>query len=323
MDPLQTAQLGTSDVQLTRLGLGTAPLGRFESRTEVAEAQRVVELALSSGITYLDTAPFYGSGRAEETVGSVLFGRTRESLVLSTKVGRLVVPDGTGSAQATRRTVFDFSYDGVMRSLDESLARLQLDRVDVVFIHDPDEHYDTALHGAYRALRRLRDEGVVRAIGVGMNTADLLARFALDADFDCFLLAGRYSLLDQSGLDELLPLCAERGIGIVAGGVFNSGVLANSTPQSSYFYRPVPDDILERVGRIQTVCARHAVPLKAAAVQFPFTHPAIVSVLVGVDSSAELEEDIDMFRHPIPAGLWSDLQGEGLLSPRLDLSTGL
>jgi D-threo-aldose 1-dehydrogenase len=218
--------------------------------------------------------------------------------------------------------VFDFSYDGVLRSVEESLARLGLDRIDILHIHDPDEHYEAALTGAYRALDRLRAEGTIRAVGAGMNQAEMLVRFARAADFDCFLLAGRYTLLDQSGLAELLPLCAERGIAIIIGGVYNSGVLADPHGDGATFnYRPAGMRLLERARRLDAVCARFGVPLKAAAIQFPLGHPAVSVVLNGARSVAELEENAAMFRTPIPPELWAALKAEGLLPEGVPVPT--
>jgi D-threo-aldose 1-dehydrogenase len=316
MNPTDEVVLGSTGVRVTRLGLGTAPIGNLQGLHGDSEAAKIVELAYEVGVRYVDTAPYYGCGVAERRVGAVLQAKGRESFVLSTKVGRLIRAGDEGEPCASGlRSVFDFSYDGVMRSLEESLERLGLDRVDILFIHDPDAHYDGAVRGAYPTLRRLRDEGTVGAIGVGMNGAEMLVRFARETDVDCFLLAGRYTLLDQSGLAELFPLCTERGIGIVAGGVFNSGVLANPSPQASYFYRPVPEEVLHRVHNIERICRRYDVPLKAAAIQFPLGHPAVRSVLVGVESCDELRDDIALFQHPIPPELWRDLQREGVLAP--------
>src|SRR5947209_4555710 len=200
-----------------------------------------------------------------------------------------------------------------MRSVEESLARLGMDRIDILHIHDPDDHYEEAISGAYRALDRLRAGGSIAAIGAGMNQAEMLARFAREADFDCFLLAGRYTLLDQIALRELLPLCVERDIAVIAGGVYNSGILANPGPGAHYDYTPAPPELIERAQRIEAVCSRHGVPLKAAAIQFPLGHPAVACVVIGSRSVAELEENVDMFRHPIPADLWQELKFERLL----------
>ena len=246
-------------------------------------------------------------------MGAVLRTKPREEFVISTKVGRLLRAGAPAEpGQAWKGTpplnpVFDFSYDATMRSVDESLTRLRLDRVDVLLIHDPDEHFEQALTGAYRALDRLRAEGTVRAIGAGMNQAEMLARFGREADFDCFLLAGRYTLLDRSGGQELLPLCLERGISIIAGGVFNSGILAESGSKLHYNYGPAPPDVIARANHIKAICERHGVDVKAAALQFPLRHPAVASVLTGCRSAAELEENVRLFNASIPDELWHEL----------------
>jgi D-threo-aldose 1-dehydrogenase len=211
--------------------------------------------------------------------------------------------------------VFDFSYDGVMRSVDESLERLGLDRIDILHIHDPDDHYDEAINSAYRALDRLRTDGVIGAVSAGMNQAEMLTRFAREGNFDCFLLAGRYTLLDQVALKELLPECLERGIAIIAAGVYNSGILADPKPGAHYDYQTAPRELLERAQRIRDVCERHGVPIKAAAVQFPFGHSAVTCVVVGCRSEQQLVESIEMFEVDIPGALWSDLKAERLLPP--------
>jgi D-threo-aldose 1-dehydrogenase len=225
--------------------------------------------------------------------------------VLSTKVGRLLRPGESGWPGAPPlQAYFDFSYDATLRSLEESLLRLGLDRVDVALVHDPDEHYDEAIAGAYRALARLRDEGVVRAIGVGMNQTALLCRFAREADPDCFLVAGRYTLLDRSAGEQLLPLCHERGIAVVAGGVFNSGVLAGG---STYDYQSASPAVLERVAELREICARRDVPLAAVALQFPLRHPAVASILVGCRTPNEVEDDVRLCELDLPDELWSEL----------------
>jgi D-threo-aldose 1-dehydrogenase len=277
------------------------------------EARRVVSAAWDAGIRYFDTAPLYGFGLSEQRLGGVLRTKPRDEFVISTKVGRLLRADAPPEpGQAWKGTpplnpVFDFSYDATMRSVDESLNRLGLDRVDVLLIHDPDQHFEQALTGAYRALDRLRGEGTVRAIGAGMNQAEMLARFAREADFDCFLLAGRYTLLDRTGARELLPLCLERGISVIAGGVFNSGILAESGSKPHYNYEPAPPDVMSRAERIKATCERHGVDVKAAALQFPLRHRAIASVLTGCRSVAELEENVRLFEAPIPDALWKEL----------------
>ena len=277
------------------------------------EAHRVVEAAWQAGIRFFDTAPLYGHGLAEQRLGAVLRAKPREEFVLATKVGRLLRADAPPEPGQAYKGVppvnptYDFSYDGVMRSVEESLARLGLDRVDVLHIHDPDEHFEDALAGAYRALDRLRAEGTIRAVGAGMNQAEMLVRFAREADFDCFLLAGRYTLLDRTGAAELLPLCVEKSIAIIAGGVFNSGILANPRPGTAFNYQPAPPELVDRALRMQEICARHGVELKAAAIQFPLRHPAVASVLTGCRSVREVEENVRMFQAPIPSSLWDEL----------------
>jgi D-threo-aldose 1-dehydrogenase len=314
MDPTVGVGLGRSGLTVTRLGLGCAPIGGLYERVSDTDARAVVDRAWERGVRLFDTAPLYGSGLSERRLGFALQERPRDELVVSTKVGRLLRAGGKADAQfegaPAFEPIFDFSYDGVLRSLDESLERLGLDRVDLVHIHDPDDHFEEARVGAYPALERLRDEGVVRAIGVGMNQSELLARFARETDVDSLLLAGRYTLLDTRGLDELLPLCLERGIAVIAGGVFNSGVLVGGV---RYDYTPAPPEVLARVRRLADVCGRWDVPLPAAAVQFPLGHPAIACVLVGCRSAAELEEDVALFELDLPAGLWEELRAENLL----------
>jgi len=311
---LNRVSFGRTRLRVTDLGLGSAPLGgMFEAVTE-DEVHRVVDAAWSAGIRFFDTAPLYGHGLAEQRMGDVLRTKPRDDFVLATKVGRLLragAPPEPGQAFVgvpPVNPVFDFSYEGVMRSVDESLGRLGLDRIDILHIHDPDDHYEQALHGAYRALDTLRSEGTIAAVGAGMNQAEMLARFARDANFDCFLLAGRYTLLDRIGAKELLPLCVERGIAVVAGGVFNSGILANPNSDTHYNYRPAPAELIRRALELKAICERHGVDLKAAALQFPLRHPAIAVVLTGPRSVAELEENIRMFQAPIPDDLWRELE---------------
>jgi D-threo-aldose 1-dehydrogenase len=292
-------------LELTRLGLGTAPLAGLYEAVDEETAQNVVARAWERGIRYFDTAPYYGSGLAEQRLGAALRDRPRDEFVVSTKVGRLLRPGRSDFHGAPDlEAYFDFSYDGTLRSFDESLERLGLDRVDIALVHDPDDHYEQARDESLHALVRLREEGVVGAIGAGMNQSELLARFAREADVDCFLLAGRYTVLDRSGGDELLPLCEERGIAVIAGGVFNSGVLAGG---DTYNYAPAAPDILAGVERLRETCARWQVPLQAAAVQFPRRHPAVVSVLVGCRTPEHVDEDVQLSEVEIPAGLWREL----------------
>ena len=281
----------------------------------------MIERSWDAGIRFYDTAPLYGHGLAELRVGKALSDKPRGEFTLATKVGRLLRADAPPEpGQSFRGTppvnpVFDFSYAGVMRSVEESRERLGIERIDILHIHDPDDHYDAALEGAYRALDRLRSDGVIGAVSAGMNQAEMLTRFAREANFDCFLLAGRYTLLDQVALKELLPVCLEKGVAIIAGGVYNSGVLADPKPGAHYDYQTAPPELIDRAQRIGAVCARHGVPIKAAAIQFPLGHPAVTSVVVGCRSAAQLDESIAMFELPIPSPMWQELKHEGLLAP--------
>jgi D-threo-aldose 1-dehydrogenase len=332
MNPTETTSLGGTGLRVTRLGLGTAPLGGLYEPVAEADAEAVVHRAYELGLRFFDTAPLYGHGLSERRLGRALQRHPRGSYVVATKVGRLLQRGAPGDLNgdvifkgipADVKPVFDFSADGVMRSHRESLERLGLDRVDVLHIHDPDEHFDEALGQAYPALDDLRAGGTIGAVGAGMNQPEMPARLARAARFDCFLLAGRYTLLDQAGLTELLPLCREEGISIIIGGVFNSGILADPRPGSTYSYAPAPPGTLARARRMQSVCAAHGVPLAAAAIQFPFGHPAVASVVVGARSASELEEDVAMFRQPIPPALWDDLKSEGLLPADVPVPAGV
>jgi D-threo-aldose 1-dehydrogenase len=319
MKPEERVQLGKTGLRVTRLGLGSAPLGGLFQAVTDDEAHRVVEASWEAGIRFFDTAPQYGNGLAEQRFGAVLSGKPRDQFVLATKVGRLLragapPQSDTFPGAPPLNPVYDFSYDGVMRSVDESVARLGIDRIDILHIHDPDEHFAEALSGAYPALDRLRAEGTIKAVGAGMNQAEMLARFAREANFDCFLLAGRYTLLDQVGLKELLPLCVERGIAIIAGGVFNSGILADPRPGTHYNYEAAPYELVQRAARIKAVCERHGVSQKAVAIQFPLGHPAVQTVLTGCRSVDELNENVDAFQAPIPPTVWEDLKADGLLA---------
>ena len=331
-DPTECRRVGHTAVTVTRLGFGGAPIGGLFSAVTDADAIATVRRAWELGIRYFDTAPLYGYGASERRMGASLASVPREEFTISTKVGRLIRPSdalpdgadvdrqeldrqenafyvGTGPV----RPVFDYSYDGVLRSMEESLERLGLERLDIAFIHDPDDHWEAAIGGAYPALERLRADGVVRAIGAGMNQSAMLARFAREGDFDVFLLAGRYTLLDQSALTDLLPICEEKEISVVVGGVMNSGILADPRPGSHFDYAPAAIEVVERAGRLAAICARHGVPLRAAAVQFPLGHPAVVSVVAGVRRIDHLEEYPALMSEPIPAALWAELRHEGLL----------
>jgi len=327
MDPTSHVPLGKTSLSVTLLGLGSAPLGGLFDAVADETAHGVVQHAYDAGLRFYDTAPLYGYGSAERRLGHVLSRQPRDEFVLATKVGRLIRPPETvssnldaGGAGQFRGApplvpMFDFSYDGVMRSFEDSLERLGVDRIDVLHIHDPDDYFEQALSGAYKALDKLRSEGTIKALGSGMNQAEMLARFAREADFDCFLVAGRYTLLDQAALPELLPICERKGIAIIIGGVYNSGILANlDVPERATFnYQPAEQRWLDKARRIKAVCDRHGVPIQAAALQFPLAHPAVATVLTGARSIAELDQNLTFMRQPIPADLWQELKSEGLL----------
>lgn len=323
MNPQETVELGRTGLRVGRVGLGGAPLAGLYEGVSDEQAAATIRRHLSHGMNFFDTAPLYGSGLSETRLGSVLSSLDRSSFILATKVGRLLVPDPNRASTdiwspdiPPLKAVFDFSYDGTMRSLEESLKRRNLDRVDVLHIHDPDNNFDDAMAGAYRALVKLRSDGVVRAIGAGMNQAEMLARFGRDGEFDCFLLAGRYTLLDHASLRELLPLCVEKHISIIIGGPYNSGILATGAVEGArYNYAVAPPEIIERVGRIEAVCRRHGVPLKAAALQFPLAHPAVAAVIPGGRSPEEVDQNISMVKHPIPPDFWTELRAEDLIPP--------
>ncbi|MFN8523957.1 MAG: aldo/keto reductase [Chloroflexota bacterium] len=327
IDPSSRVPLGATSVTATRLALGTAPIGKIFDAGSEERSQASLRRAFELGVRFFDTAPLYGFGLAEERLGRFLRTVPRDDVVVATKVGRLLRADAppdprratdpaTWAGAPALNWVFDFSYDGVMRSLEESLARLGTDRVDVLHIHDPDDHEEQALSGAFKALRKLREEGTIGAVGSGMNQAAMLARFARAAEFNCFLLAGRYSLLDhETAVTSLLPICVERNVSIIIGGVYNSGILANPVAGAPFNYEPAPAPWLDRAQRIKAVCDRHGVPLMAAAIQFPLAHPAVATVLSGVRTPAEIEENHQMMQFPIPAGLWTDLRSAGLIHP--------
>jgi D-threo-aldose 1-dehydrogenase len=296
---------------MARLGLGCAPLGGLFAAVSDDDAQATVDAAWDAGIRYFDVAPQYGLGLAERRLGAALRGRS--DFVISTKVGRLVVPAGAGDGQdtgqftgVTEELAFDFTRDGVRRSLEASLERLGLDRVDVVHVHDPDDHLALALAEAIPALCSLRDEGVIGAVGAGMNHAGPLLRIVLESDVDRILLAGRYTLLDRSG-EALLDTCLERGVSVIAGGVFNSGVLADPRPGATFDYAPASAEVIARAQEIGAICERHGVPLTAAAIQFPLRHPAVETVLVGARTAGEVHAAADAFEFPTPAELFDEL----------------
>jgi D-threo-aldose 1-dehydrogenase len=330
-DPVATRQLGKSPLSVTQLGVGTAPLGDLYQRVPESDASETLATGYELGVRLFDTAPLYGSGLAEHRTGAALRAKPRNDLVVSTKVGRWyrAAPGGANRGNWAGglefNAVLDYSYDGAMRSFEQSLLRLGLSRVDVLLIHDVDVHthgtrqecdryFDLAMEGAYRALIELRQSGDVSAIGVGVNESDMCARFARAGDFDCMLLAGRYTLLEQGALDEFLPLCEAKNIGVLAGGTFNSGILASGPRAGAkYNYAEAPADVRARVTRLGEVCRAHGVPLAAAAIQFPLGHPKVSSVVIGAVSAQEIRQNHELMSQDIPRALWTDLKTEGLL----------
>ncbi|WP_046727879.1 aldo/keto reductase [Streptomyces humi] len=315
--------LGRSGVRVGPLGLGAAVIGNLYTALPDRQAYDTVTAAWQQGIRYFDTAPHYGLGLSERRLGEALREYDRTAYTLSTKVGRRLEPgpgDGDDLANGfavpdTLRRVWDFTADGIRRTLEASLDRLGLDRVDVVYLHDPDDHAEQAFREGYPALERLRAEGVVGAIGAGMNQTEMLTRFVRDTDVDVVLCAGRYTLLDQSALADLLPAAEEHGTSVVIGGAFNSGLLADPKPDATYNYAQAPEELLTRALRLKSLAEVHGTTLRAAALAFCAAHPVVASVLVGARSAAEIEDGARQFATPVPAAFWQELRATGLLPP--------
>lgn len=321
-------------LELTQLGFGGAPLGNLYRKIDDAEAQATLDAAWNAGIRYFDTAPQYGLGRSELRFAQALARFDQDLLTLSTKVGRVledcapqdVTPEAFVDVPQ-KRIVFDYSYDGIMRSYDDSIARLGTDRIDILLLHDIDAgtHGEVGVEdklrelfdqGGYRALDDLRRAGRITAIGAGVNTWQICERLLGEADFDGFLLAGRYTLLEQDPLGTFLPLCVKRDVGVILGGPYNSGILATGAIEGArYNYAPACEDILQHVRTLSEVCAAHSTPLIAAALQFPLGHPAVKSVIPGAASAGEVAQNVEIFETPIPSALWSDLKAQGVIRP--------
>jgi len=327
MTEFEKRSLGRTSVEVTVLGLGCATLGGHRVPVTPEEAEAIVRAAWARGVRYVDCAPFYGYGQAERCVGDTLREMSRDGWVLSTKVGRLLRPRTHIPASEPYRhplpfnTAFDYTYDGVMRAFEDSLQRLGLARIDVLYVHDigAGQHKEahpevmrTFRDGGYGALEKLRREGLIRAIGIGVNEPEVLLEAMEWGDWDAFLLASRYTLLEQGPLNDLLPKCLRSGISIIVGAVHNTGILAG---RDSWNYRPAPPEVAARANAIRAVCDRHAVPLIAAALQFPLAHPAVSAVLPGPRNVQEMEENSDLLRYPIPPALWADLRNAKLLHP--------
>jgi D-threo-aldose 1-dehydrogenase len=333
VNPGERRALGRTGVELTRLGFGGAPIGELFVRVSDETAAATLRFAWEAGVRYFDTSPFYGMGLSEHRVGDFARGVPRSDVVLSTKVGRVLRaparPDrferGVWAGGLEFDHVFDYGYDGIMRSYEDSLQRLGLSRVDLLLIHDLDSwhHVHDETIGAYmaqlatsgwRALDELRSAGLIGGIGAGLNDFRMMPRFLDLFDLDCFLLAMGYTLLEQGALDEALPRCAERNVGVIAGAVFNSGILATGAVRGAkYNYADAPPEVMARVDRIAAVCRRHGVPLPAAALQFPLGHPVVASVIPGAFEPEHVASHAAQLSHPIPPDLWAELKSEGLL----------
>ena len=314
------------DRYISKLALGTAPLGGLFTAVSDEQGQATVLAALDSGINFIDTAPLYGHGNAERMIGSVL-SKTNKEYVISTKVGRVLKKfapeeiagkvDGLAAfigVDPTIFPVFDFSRDGILRSIQESLERLNISSIDIALIHDADDRIDEAIKNSYPVLDELRSQGVIKGIGVGMNICSYATKAVKEMDLDVILIAGRYSLLDQSAQEVLFKECLKKQTGVMVGGVYNSGVLANPTPESTYNYVPVTPEILSKVKQIQALLLDFDISLTAAAIQFPLRHPAVTCVLTGSRSVAELNANIKDFDQTIPDAAWKALEDAGLIS---------
>jgi D-threo-aldose 1-dehydrogenase len=335
MPAFETRRIGRTSVEVTELGLGCATLGGSRIGVSRQQAEAIVAAAWAAGVSYIDTAPFYGVGQAERCVGDAMRWVPRDEWVLSTKVGRLLRPRRTAAEDTERRhplpfdPVYDYSYDAVMRSFEDSLQRLGLARIDILYVHDigvmqhgAEAHprlMRTLRDGGYRALEELRAADTVRAIGIGVNERKVLLEAMEWGDWDAFLLAGRYTLLEQAPLEDLLPKCEKAGASIVVGGPLNSGILAG---RDTWNYKTAPAEIVARVNAIEAVCNSHRVPLPAAALQFPLAHPAVAAIIPGPRNVEEFHANVKLLRHPIPAALWADLRAAGLLHPHAPTPAG-
>ncbi|WSQ07453.1 aldo/keto reductase [Streptomyces sp. NBC_01231] len=322
--------LGRSGVEVSALAFGAAAIGNLFTEVGEEQAHEAVTAAWQRGVRYFDTAPHYGLGLSERRLGAALRAYPRARYTVSTKVGRRLEPSSAPgddlangfAVPATHRRVWDFTADGVRRTLEASLERLGLDRVDLVYLHDPDDHAEQAFREGYPALEKLRSDGVVGAIGVGMNQAGMLTRFVRDTDVDVVLCAGRYTLLDQHALAELLPAAVARGTSVVIGGAFNSGLLADPRPGATYNYAQAPAELLDRALRLKSVADRHGTTLRAAALAFCAAPAAVASVLVGVRSAAEVHDCADQFAAQVPTAFWQELRDTGLLPADAPVLTG-
>jgi D-threo-aldose 1-dehydrogenase len=334
MPTMKRRKVGKTKIEVTELGLGGAPMGGFRATISDAEAVALTNSAYEGGVRYFDTSPFYGYGRSELRMGAALRERPRDEYVLSTKIGRIMhaMKPGERKPAGFRENglpgfapVFDYTYDGVMRSLEHSHLRLGLSRIDIALVHDVDfwtikdrkvldERFKTVMDSGFKALDELRKAGIIGAIGVGINEADTSLRFIKAGDFDCMLLAGRYTLLEQGGLAEFLPECVKRGVSVILGGPYNSGILTGDVkPGATHDYVAAPAPLIDKAQKIEAVCRRHGVELGAAALQFPLFHPAVCAVIPGALAVAEVKQNVARLSAKIPSELWSELKREKLL----------
>ncbi|MCY3897802.1 MAG: aldo/keto reductase [Caldilineaceae bacterium] len=313
---IQNAQVGTTGLQVTRLGMGTAPIGNLYEPLNDAEALETVQRSYEHGIRFFDTAPLYGAGEAERRLGAALRGVPRDEVIIQTKVGRIIRPD--------RSIYFDYSRDGVMKSFEDSLERLGMDRVDILLVHDPDyenaeAHHRQSLDEAFPTLLDLRAQGVIGAVGAGMNQWEMEWEFAKNVDVNCFLLAGRYTLLEQTSLD-FLDWCTKNDVSIFLGGVYNSGILATGPiPGAKYDYEDAPEEILTKAGSLQEITTKYGVPLHVAALHFAGAHPAIASLVIGSATAAEADDNRTIWDVKAPAAMWQELQDSGLIAAEAPL----
>ena len=317
MDPLKLNQISDTRIFVSSLGVGGAPFGhnyKWSQGSEVSAdtVSKTISKAIKYGLNYFDTAPGYGYGQSERYYGNCLPNFNRSKFVISSKVGNLIYHDDKLSSLNSKK---DYSKDGIFRSVEESLNRLKLDYLDIALVHDPDEHMQLALEESFPALLDLKSQGVVRSVGAGMNYCEPLIDFANKVDLDCFLVAGRYTLLDQSAAQELFPICLEKNISLILGGPYNSGILADPkfNSNSTYFYQKTPKEILKKVRSKNDICNRQNVPLKAAALQFGLMNPAVTSVIPGVRNVSEVIENFEMLSIDIDPQFWDELRFEGLI----------
>lgn len=344
LNPATKRAIGRTRLSVTQFGLGGTAFANMYNAVSTGQAAQTIEAAYAAGIRYFDTAPLYGHGLSETRLGAGLADCPRDEIVISTKVGYTLE---TAPAGGIAKDVFvdplpyalrfDYSRDAVLRSIEGSLKRLGTECLDILYIHDPDEslsiqagrgpydksHFAEVMEGAYPALHDLRAQGVIGAIGVGMNQWEMLYDFAREGEFDCFLLAGRYTLLEQGALQPLMAHCVAQGISLVIGGPYNSGILATGAVANAFYnYAPAPPEILERTRRIEAVCARYDVPLPAAALQFPLAHPAVASVIPGMRSPEELQANLSSLSHAIPPDFWAELNAQSLIDPASPVPVG-